>query len=78
MRTSEYAQLVAQRKMLEEEVSTRGQSRPECPDRPEGVMHACRMASNRANVNDILRLGRDIGEAQAWPTTTSRRTANDS
>src|SRR5216684_3651667 len=39
IRTSEYAQLVAQGKMLEQEVSTRGQGRPECSDRPEGVTH---------------------------------------
>ena len=33
------AQLVAQGKILEEEVSTRGQGRPERRDRPEGVTH---------------------------------------
>ena len=39
IRTSEYAQLVAQGMILEEEVSTRGQDRPERRDRPEGVTH---------------------------------------
>jgi hypothetical protein len=39
MRTSEYAYLVAQGKILEEEVSTRGQGRPERRDRPERVTH---------------------------------------
>jgi hypothetical protein len=39
IRTSEYAQLVAQGKTLEEEVSTRGQGRPERRNRPEGVPH---------------------------------------
>ena len=62
MRTSEYAQLVAQRKMLEESL------RVDRPDRSAPTVRkasciACRMASNRANVNDI-QLGRDIGEAQ--------------
>jgi hypothetical protein len=39
IRTSEYAQLVAQGKILEEEVSTHGQGRPERRDRPEDVTH---------------------------------------
>ncbi len=39
IRTSEHAQLVAQGKILEEEVSTRGQSRPERRDHPEGLTH---------------------------------------
>ena len=39
IRTSEYAQLVAQGKMLEQEVATRSQGRPERSDRPEGVTH---------------------------------------
>ena len=39
IRTAEYAQLMAQGKNLEEEVFTRGQSQPECHDRPESVAH---------------------------------------
>ena len=39
IRPSEYVQLVAQGKILEQEVSTRGQGWPERSDRPEGVTH---------------------------------------
>jgi hypothetical protein len=39
IRTSEYAQLVAQSKILEQEVSTSGQRRPERSDRPQDVTH---------------------------------------
>jgi hypothetical protein len=39
IRTSEYAQLVAQGKILEQEFSTRGQGCPERSDRPERVRH---------------------------------------
>jgi hypothetical protein len=39
IRTSEDAQLVAQRKTLEEEVPTRGQGCPERSDGPKGVTH---------------------------------------
>jgi hypothetical protein len=39
IRTGEDTQLVAQGKMLEKQVSTRGQGRSERRDRPEGVTH---------------------------------------
>ena len=39
IRTSEDAQLVAQGQTLEQQISTRGQGRPERSDRPEGVTH---------------------------------------
>jgi hypothetical protein len=39
IRASEYAQLVAQGKILEQKVPMRGQGRPERSDHPEGVTH---------------------------------------
>jgi hypothetical protein len=44
---------MAQGKALEEEVSIRGQGRPERRDRPKDV-NACSLASTYANVNDFL------------------------
>src|SRR5262249_37079646 len=37
--TSEHAQLVAQGEILEDEVSTRSEGRPECGDPSEGLAH---------------------------------------
>jgi hypothetical protein len=39
IRASEYAQLVAQGKILEQKDPMRGQGRPERSDHPEGVTH---------------------------------------
>jgi hypothetical protein len=64
LRTSEDAELVAQGKSLEQEVSTR---RPGRSDRSPVLMTAriaCRVPTGDANVNDFL-VGRNIGEAQA-------------
>jgi len=63
IRTSEDAELAAQGKSLEQEVSTRRPSRSDRCTRPDDGSHRLVEATGDANVNGFL-AGRNIGEAQ--------------
>src|SRR5437899_553186 len=72
IRTSEYAQLVAQGKALEQQVSTRRPGESNRCDRPRDVTHfARRMTSCRANVKWVL------GRTRYWRGTTGLNRTSD-